>query len=156
MVEKIRVALAARRDPDFVIIARNNACRTHDLDEAVRRAEAYRRAGADMLLVLPKTPEQARAIGERVEGPLFYMPLGGIESFGMSLAELGKLGYRLAVDSVTPFLAQHKTWRLYLQALSEGRPDPTMAGGHAEETELVHRSVGLQGLLDIERRSVEQ
>ena len=52
MVHKIREAVAARRDPDFVIIGRTNACRTDGLDEALRRAEAYRRAGADMLLVL--------------------------------------------------------------------------------------------------------
>ncbi len=92
MVEKIRVAAATRRDRDFVIVGRTNACRTDGLDEALRRAEAYRRAGADMLFALHETPEQARAIGERIEGPLFYMMLGGVASIGMSIAELGRLG----------------------------------------------------------------
>ena len=42
MVAKVAEAVAARRDPDFVIIARTNAARMHGLDEALRRGEAYR------------------------------------------------------------------------------------------------------------------
>lgn len=156
MVEKIRVALAARRDPDFVIIARTNACRTHGLDEALRRAEAYRRAGADMLLVLPKTPEEARAIGERLGGPLYYMMLGGVSSIGMSLDELGRLGYRLVNDAVTPFYARQKALRLSYEALAQGRPDPIVGADYAAETELVHQVLGLDKLLQIERRTVER
>jgi 2-methylisocitrate lyase-like PEP mutase family enzyme len=65
MVQKVEEAVAARRDPDFVIIARTNACRTDDIDEALRRAEAYKRAGADMLLILPRDPEEAvRSVSE--------------------------------------------------------------------------------------------
>jgi methylisocitrate lyase len=156
MEEKIRVALATRRDPDFVIIGRTNACRSEGLDEAVRRAEAYKRAGADMLLVLPKTPDQARAIGERVEGPLFYMMLGGINSIGMSLEELGGLGYRLVVDASTPFLARQKALRLCYEALARGEPDPTVGSARAEEADRVHDTIGLGELLDIERRTVER
>ena len=48
MAAKVREAVAARRSPDFVVIARTNAT---DLDEAARRADAYRQAGADLLLV---------------------------------------------------------------------------------------------------------
>jgi 2-methylisocitrate lyase-like PEP mutase family enzyme len=51
MVEKIKAALAARRDPNLVLIARTNARRVHDLDEALRRAEAFHAAGADMLFI---------------------------------------------------------------------------------------------------------
>ena len=122
MEHKIREAVAARRDPDFIIIARTNACRTDGIDEALRRAEAYRRAGADMLLVLPKTPEQARDIGERIEGPLFYFMLGGPASMGMTLAELGRLGYRIVCDAITPLLARQKALRLCYDALARGCP----------------------------------
>ena len=45
MLKKIAEAIAARTDPDFVIIARTNARRVYDLDEAMRRAERYIRAG---------------------------------------------------------------------------------------------------------------
>jgi 2-methylisocitrate lyase-like PEP mutase family enzyme len=156
MVEKIKVAVAARRDPDFVIIGRTNACRTDNLDEAMRRAEAYKRAGADMLLILPKNAEQARAIGERTEGPLFYMMLGGIGSIGMSLGELGKLGYKIVADALTPFFARQKALRLCYEALAKGEPDPIVGGKFGEEGHLVHEAIGLERLLDIERRTVER
>jgi methylisocitrate lyase len=156
MVEKIKVAVAARRDPDLVIIARTNACRTHGLDEAVRRAEAYRRAGADMLLLLQKSPEEVRLIGERVEGPLFFMMLSGVASMDMSLAEFGKLGYRLVNDAQTPFYARQKALRLCYEALAKGLPDPTVGTDFSEESRRVHEAIGLQHLLEIERRSVER
>lgn len=156
MVQKIREAVAARRDPDFLVIGRTNACRTHGLDEALRRAEAYRQAGADMLLVLPQTPEQARAIGERIEGPLFYFMLAGVTSMGMSLAELGALGYRIVCDAITPFYARQKALRLCYDAIARGLPDPTVAGAYKEEDRKVHEAIALDKLLDIERRTVEK
>ena len=51
MVQKIRELVAARSNPDTLIIARTNAIRVSGVDEALRRAERYRAAGADMLLV---------------------------------------------------------------------------------------------------------
>jgi 2-methylisocitrate lyase-like PEP mutase family enzyme len=156
MVQKIEEAVAARQDPDFVIIARTNACRTDDVDEAVRRAEAYKRAGADMLLILPREPEQARTIGERVEGPLLYMMLAGTTSVGMSLAELGKLGYKIAVDPLTPFFARQKALRLCYEALAKGLPDPTLGTGYTEEGRLIHETIDLAKLLEVERRTVER
>jgi methylisocitrate lyase len=156
MVEKIKVAVAARRDPDFVIIARTNACRSEGLDEALRRAEAYRAAGADLLLLLPKSPEEARTIGERFEGPLFYMMLRGMESMSMTLSELGNLGYRLATDGTTSFYARHKAQRQSYEALARGELDPIYGATQGAETEDVHRLLCLPALLDIESRTVER
>ena len=156
MVAKIQEAVAARRDPDFMVIGRTNACRTDGLDEALRRGEAYRKAGADMLLVLHKTPEEARAIGERLGGPLFFFMLGGIGSIGMTHEEMGRLGYRILCDAITPFYARQKALRLSYEALAQGRPDPTVAGAYKDEDAHVHRAIGLQTLLEIERRTVER
>ena len=58
MLDKITEARAARTDPDLVIIARTNARRVHDLDEALRRAEAFHKAGADMLFVHTRDAEE--------------------------------------------------------------------------------------------------
>jgi methylisocitrate lyase len=69
MEAKIRAAVAARRDPDFVIIGRTNALRSAGLDEALRRAEAYKRAGADMLYVSGRRADDLRALGERLRRP---------------------------------------------------------------------------------------
>jgi 2-methylisocitrate lyase-like PEP mutase family enzyme len=51
MIDKIREAVAARTDPDLVIIGRTNARRLHGLDEALRRGEMYHRPGADMFFI---------------------------------------------------------------------------------------------------------
>lgn len=160
MVEKVRAAAAARRDPDFVIIARTNALRgasPQGLDEALRRAEAYRAAGADMLLILPQRPEEARAIGDRIEGPLFYMtPGGGLDTVGMTRQELADLGYRLVVDGVTPFYAHLAAMRRCYAAMTRWEADPTVRQDYAGETERLHRTIGLERLLEIERRTVEK
>jgi 2-methylisocitrate lyase-like PEP mutase family enzyme len=156
MVQKIEEAVAARTDPDLVIIGRTNACRTDGVDAALRRAEAYKGAGADMLLLLPSDPEQARVIGERIEGPLVYMMLAGPESVGMSLEELGALGYQLVVDSMTPFLAHHQALRRCYAAMAQGLPDPTIDAPWRDVMRSVHEAIGLEDLLEIERRSVER
>jgi 2-methylisocitrate lyase-like PEP mutase family enzyme len=58
MAAKVRVAVASRSDPNFLVIARTDARTTHGLDEALRRAEAYLKAGADVLFVdSPESPE---------------------------------------------------------------------------------------------------
>ena len=69
MVEKVKAALAARTDPDLVIIARTNAQRVGGLDEAMRRGEAFKKAGADMLFVYTRNAEEMRIVGERLPLP---------------------------------------------------------------------------------------
>jgi 2-methylisocitrate lyase-like PEP mutase family enzyme len=156
MVHKIEEAVAARRDPDFVIIGRTNACRTDDLDEALKRAEAYRAAGADILLILATSPEQMETIGLRIEGPLVCMPAAGILSLGMTLGDLGSLGYKLVIDAVTPLLARQKALRLCYDAIAAGAPDPTIGDAYHEEVAHIHETIGLEWMLEIERRTVER
>ena len=156
MVEKIRVAVETRQDPDFLIIGRTNACRTDTIDEALRRAEAYRKAGADLLLLLPRTPEEAEVIGKRIEGPLCYMMLGGISSIGMSMRELAGLGYRMVIDALSPFYARQRAMRLAYADLAKGEPNSDAGLLFAEEDRHIHSLIGLQGLLAIERRTVER
>lgn len=158
MVAKVKEAVAAKRDPDFVVIARTNACRQTSLDDALRRGEAMRNAGADMLFVLQKKPEEVRAIGEKLGGPLMFMGVGGITSasLGMSNADLGKLGYKLMVDATTPLLAMHRALRDAYAAMARGEPDPLVGSDRHAEQEEIHRTIDLDTLLEIERRTVER
>jgi 2-methylisocitrate lyase-like PEP mutase family enzyme len=80
-VGKYRAAAAVRRDldPDFVIIARTDARGAHggSLDEAIRRANAYLEAGADMAFVEgPTSLEELRRVCREVRGPIFYNQTG--------------------------------------------------------------------------------
>ena len=67
MVKKIQVAAASRRSKDFLIIARTDARTTLGLDEALRRAEAYARAGADILFV--ESPESVEEMQTSAAAP---------------------------------------------------------------------------------------
>jgi 2-methylisocitrate lyase-like PEP mutase family enzyme len=157
MAAKIAEAVASRRSKEFLIIARSNAARMLGLDEALRRGEAYRRAGADILFVLPKTPEEARTIGERLPGPLMFMASGGLAAMRITPAELFGLGYRLLVDPTTPLMAAYRAMRDAYAAMAAGRPDPLLgAAGTRPVQAMVHETIGLEALLEIERRTVER
>ena len=157
MASKIAEAVAARRDPDFMLIARTNALRTDGLDEALRRGEAYARAGADMLFVLARKPDALRAIAERLPRPLMFMtPAGGLADAAMTPAELAALGYALIVDPSTPLLAMHAALRQSYAAIAAGMADPVTSGQADAEQCLVHQTIGLDAMLAIEKRTVER
>jgi 2-methylisocitrate lyase-like PEP mutase family enzyme len=158
MAAKVREAIAARRDPEFVVIARTNAMRASTMDDALRRGEAYRRAGADVLLLsMVRTPEQLRAIAERLGGPLMHLTgRRGLAGLGITLRELGDLGYRIVADPVTPLLAAYATWKQVYADLAQGFGAGT---NDATDWEPLERDlfavIGLEKLLAIERATVE-
>ena len=157
MEAKIHAAAAARRDPDFVIIGRTNALRSTGLDDALRRALAYKRAGADMLYVTGRRPEDVRALGERLPPPLMYMAgAGGLAAGGIGRAELYRLGFRLIVDPTTPLMAAHKALRQCYAALARDAPDPLLGADAGSEQQVVHRTIDLEAMLEIERQTVEK
>ncbi len=157
MVAKIGEAVEARRSNDFMLIARTNALRTNGLDEALRRGEAYARAGADMLFVLAREPAALRTIAERLPRPLMYMtPAGGLADAAMSAVDLAALGYTLIIDPSTPLLAMHQALRRSYAAIAAGRADPAMDGDAEVEQKRVHETIGLAKLLEIEARTVER
>jgi 2-methylisocitrate lyase-like PEP mutase family enzyme len=155
MAAKIREAVAARRSRDFVIIGRTNAARCHSVDEAVRRCDAYKQAGADMLFALPKSQDQVELLARRLPPPLMYMTLGGgFESMPFSTEEMGRLGYRLLVDPMSAVLAVHRAMAGTYRAMVAGVGDPLLAGSHEAEHKALNRSIDLEHMLEIERRTV--
>ena len=158
MAAKVREAVAARRDPAFVIVARTNAMRASDMADALRRGEAYRKAGADVLLLsMARTPEQLRAIGERLGGPLMYLAgRGGLAGLGMTLDDLGGLGYRIVADPSTPLLAAFETWQRAYAELADGFG----ARGAKKDWDAAEKAmlavIGIDKLLAVERATVER
>jgi 2-methylisocitrate lyase-like PEP mutase family enzyme len=157
MEAKVREAVAARTDPDFVVIARTDSVKTHGIDEALKRAEGFRRAGADMIFVWTRSGEQMRLVGERLGGPLMvFAGRDGTGALQVPLPELGKLGYRIIGVPVLPLLAMHRALRQTYAALAAGELDPAFGAGGAEgELRSVYSTVDLETLLEIERRTVE-
>ena len=106
MVRKIQVAVDSRTDPNFLIIARTDARTTLGLDEALRRAEAYARAGADILFVeSPESEEEMRRIGQSFDLPLLANMVEKGRTPVLSRQELESIGYKLAIFPVTALLA---------------------------------------------------
>lgn len=97
-VAKIRAALAARRDPAFLVIARTDARAMLGLDEAVSRARAALAAGADMVFVeAAQSLEELAAIPRQVGGPCLLNIVRGGKTPDLSLADAQAMGYRLAI-----------------------------------------------------------
>lgn len=97
-VSKIRAAVAARRDPDFVIIARTDARAMMSFDEAISRANKALAAGADMAFVeAVQTLEEMAEAPKRVKGPCLLNIVPGGKTPPVSLAEAEAMGYRLAI-----------------------------------------------------------
>ncbi|MCY3839765.1 MAG: isocitrate lyase/phosphoenolpyruvate mutase family protein [Gammaproteobacteria bacterium] len=99
MAAKVEHAVRARNDADFVVIARTGAVRNESFEHTVRRANLYREAGADMLMLMPATDAQWSDAPKRINGPL-----ATISSLDTRRADAWRdLGWSLVVD---PFTAQ--------------------------------------------------
>jgi len=100
--EKLAAARAARRDPDFLIIARTDARGVTSYDDAVARAQAYVRAGADM--IFPEALESREEL-ERFARDVPVPLLANMTEFGrtpyLSVDEFASLGYRIVIFPVT-------------------------------------------------------
>lgn len=106
MVQKIKVAVDARQDPDMLIIARTDARTSLGLDEAMRRSDAYFEAGADVLfLESPESEQELEAIGKRFDAPLIINVVEGGRTPQLSPADLQQLGFSLAIYPASGFLA---------------------------------------------------
>lgn len=158
MAAKVEQARAARRDPDFLIVARTNAIRASDMDDALRRLEAYDAAGADLLLPGVRTAEDARHVGERLPPRLVVLSRpGGPAAMGMTLADFGAAGFRLVCDPQTALLAQyHAAREVYRGLRSPGGAEAPAGTTWAALGEDIHETIGIEALLDVERATVER
>jgi 2-methylisocitrate lyase-like PEP mutase family enzyme len=125
MVKKIRVAVETRDSSDFLIIARTDARTAYGLDEALRRAEAYAEAGADILFVeSPESEEEMARICSTVDKPLVANLVEGGRTPILSKQALEELGYSLAIFPGSGFLAVGAALRsVYQTILTEGSTD---------------------------------
>lgn len=98
MAGKIEAAVEARRDPDFVIIARTDARAVNGLEDAMARGRAYAKAGADIIfLEAPQSKEELRQVARAFDVPsMANMPEGGKTPL-VSARELEEMGFRLVI-----------------------------------------------------------
>jgi 2,3-dimethylmalate lyase len=98
MVNKIKVASDARSSKDFLILARSDARTSLGLDEAIRRDEAYTKAGADAIFIeAPESVDEMKKIGALVDTPLVSNQLHGGKTPILSQAQLKQMGFSAAI-----------------------------------------------------------
>lgn len=98
MVQKIQVAADARRHDDTVIVARTDARTTLGIDEALRRGEAYAKAGADVLFIeSPETEAELALIGRSFDVPVLCNVVNTGRTPELPSKQLEELGFRIAI-----------------------------------------------------------
>jgi 2-methylisocitrate lyase-like PEP mutase family enzyme len=99
MAAKLVAARQALEDPATLLVARTDARSVHDIDEAIRRAEVYAEAGADILFVeAPRTVEELAQVGEALSGiPLVVNVVEGGKTPELTLEEYERLGFRVVL-----------------------------------------------------------
>ena len=153
MAAKVAAAVAARRSPDFLIIARTDARAVEGLDAALERARAYRGAGADVLFVeAPQSTDEIEAIARAfADVPLLFNYAEGGKTPPVSHEFLRDLGYRLVIFPLSLLLTATAAMRQALREIkAQGSPLElldSMLGfgefldfiGNSEIRELEHR-----------------
>ncbi|WP_191243200.1 isocitrate lyase/PEP mutase family protein [Amycolatopsis deserti] len=154
MVGKLRAAVAARRDPDFVLIARTDAAAVHGLADAIDRARAYAEAGADLLFVEAPTSEADLAtVARELSGvaPLVFNWAEGGRTPPLSLQRIRELGFSLVLYPIGTLLAATAGVRALLDTVRrDGTPAAALPGLplFGEFTDLI----GLPEVSDLEAR----
>lgn len=150
---KLKAALAARSDPDFVIMARTDAAAVHGLDEAIRRARLYAEAGADMVFVEAVTTREDMArVNAAVPVPSMANMIEGGKSPFLSADELQALGYAVAAypcASVFTAARALQTWADTLKA--KGSTEGFATPQNMMDFEEYYRFIGAEAMREREK-----
>ena len=130
MAQKVRAAVDARTDPDFVIIARTDARAVEGLDSALDRARRYRDAGADVLFIeaLVSEAEIEAAAAAFPDVPLLFNWAEGGKTPPVGLDRLTELGYRIVIFPIGTLLAATAAMRRILQEIAAAGTPASLLG----------------------------
>jgi 2,3-dimethylmalate lyase len=152
MVRKIKVAVATRASADFLIVARTDARTSLGLDEALRRGEAYAKAGADILFIeSPESEEEMARIGRHLDVPLIANMVEGGRTPVLGKARLEALGYKIAIFPVTGLLAAAKALERVYGGLKEAGSSDAV-GADLYSFDRFCRLAGFEHVWDFEKR----
>lgn len=126
MITKIKAAAYARKDPDFVIIARTDARAVEGFEQALYRAQAYADAGADVIFFeAPQSKDEMKRVAQTIPKPLLANMVEKGKTPLMTGQELEDLGYKIAIYPVASIYTVTKSILTLLENL---KTDDTTAG----------------------------
>ncbi|MDT7862461.1 MAG: isocitrate lyase/PEP mutase family protein [Saccharolobus sp.] len=130
MVEKIAAARDAKRNKDFLIIARTDAIAVEGIESAIERAKEYYKAGADMIFVeAPENMEHIRLIARELKGiPLLFNWAEGGKTPPVDLNTLRELGFKIVIFPISTLLSATKAMIRVLETIKkDGTPINVMS-----------------------------
>jgi carboxyvinyl-carboxyphosphonate phosphorylmutase len=153
MAQKVRAAVDARQDPDFVIIARTDANAVNDLEDALRRGRAYREAGADAIFIeAPRSIEELQAIAQAFhDTPLLFNWAESGKTPLLPLHEIHMLGFKLVIFPVSLLFAATHAMLALLEILKQGETPASFISRIVTFSQFTQH-IGLPEIQDLERR----
>jgi 2,3-dimethylmalate lyase len=120
MAAKVRAAVEARAQPEFVIVARTDARAVEGFERALERARAYRAAGADALFIEAVSTEAEAEAAARAfpDVPLLFNWAEGGKTPQLGLDRLRELGYRIVIFPISTLLAATAAMRRVLREIA--------------------------------------
>ncbi|MBT3597761.1 MAG: isocitrate lyase/PEP mutase family protein [Verrucomicrobia bacterium] len=120
MLGKIEVAVDSKPDEDFVIIARTDARALNGLEDAIDRVNAYCELGADVAFIeAPESRAELERIADNVPYPLFANMLVGGKTPILSVSDLERLGYKIAVSPIETLMVCGSAMQSMMEALKQ-------------------------------------
>jgi len=124
MVDRIKAAVDARTDPDFVIIARTDARAVTSLDDAIDRGNRAAEAGADVIFVeAPQTDDEIQRVAREVKAPLLANMVQGGRTPAVKVAELERIGFKIVIFPAVCMAAAVPAMERALTSLKETGTD---------------------------------
>jgi len=155
MRRRIEVAVEARSDPEFLSVARTDARSSLGLDEALRRGEAYVKAGADVLFIeSPESEAEMARIGRSFDVPLLANMVEGGRTPLLPARRLEELGFRIAIFPVAGLLAAAAALQRVYRRLSESGNSAGGADTYFPFAEF-NKLMGFEEIWEFERKHAE-
>ena len=153
MVQKVRAAVEARQDPDFVIIARTDANAVHGLEDAIHRGKAYQEAGADVIFIeAPRSMTELRSIAQAFPGvPLLFNWAESGKTPPLPLEEIRALGFKLVIFPVSLLFAATYSMLGLLEVLKQGQTPASFASQMLTFSQFTDH-IGLPDIQALEKR----
>ncbi len=158
LVAKIKYAVAARSDPNFMIMGRTDAMKTHGFEEGVVRANMMLEAGADAVQLFPNTVEECKRVTREVKGHVCYVNSEGnrFERPIFSVKQFEDMGFKMTTNPTAllcPVTQELKRVLTNFRTKGEsGLPAQEMIAWRKECETLI----GLDEMYKVERDTVEK